>query len=77
MCVAIFSKRLSETFIFLSGPGSPVGMATDYEMDGLGIEKKSQWGRNFSCPDQPWGPPSLLYNGYHVFPGSKVAGAWC
>jgi len=28
------------------------------------------------CPDRPWGPPSLLYNGYQVFPGSKVAGAW-
>jgi len=23
-----------------------------------------------TCPDQPWGPPSLLYNGYRVFPGS-------
>jgi hypothetical protein len=22
-------------------------------------------------PDRPWGPPSLLYNGYRVFPGSK------
>ena len=22
-------------------------------------------------PDQPWGPPSLLYNGYRVFPGAK------
>jgi len=22
-------------------------------------------------PDQPWGLPSLLYNGYHVFPGGK------
>jgi hypothetical protein len=20
-------------------------------------------------PDRPWGPPSLLYNGYRVFPG--------
>ena len=20
-------------------------------------------------PDQPWGSPSLLYNGYRVFPG--------
>jgi hypothetical protein len=27
-------------------------------------------------PDRHWGPPSLLYNGYQVFPGSKVAGAW-
>jgi len=24
-----------------------------------------------TCPDWPWGPPSLLYNGYRVFPGSK------
>ena len=23
-------------------------------------------------PDRPWGPPSLLYNGYQVFPGGKV-----
>jgi hypothetical protein len=22
-------------------------------------------------PDRPWGPPSLLYNGYRVFPGGK------
>jgi hypothetical protein len=22
-------------------------------------------------PDQPWGPPSLLYSGYRVFPGGK------
>jgi len=26
--------------------------------------------------DQPWDPPSLLYNGYRVFPGGKVSGAW-
>jgi len=24
-----------------------------------------------TCPDLPWGPPSLLYNGYRVFPGGK------
>jgi len=25
-----------------------------------------------ACPDRPWGPPSLLYNGYRVsFPGIK------
>jgi hypothetical protein len=28
-------------------------------------------------PDRPWGPPSLLYNGYRVFPGGKAAEAWC
>jgi hypothetical protein len=25
-------------------------------------------------PDRPWGPPSLLYNGYRVFHGGKAAG---
>ena len=24
-----------------------------------------------TCPDRPWGPPSLLYNGYQVFPRGK------
>jgi hypothetical protein len=28
-------------------------------------------------PDRPWGPPSLLYNGYRVFPGGNATGAWC
>jgi hypothetical protein len=26
---------------------------------------------------RPDRPPSLLYNGYRVFPGGKAAGAWC
>ena len=24
-----------------------------------------------TCPDRPWGPSSLLYNGYRVFPWGK------
>jgi len=24
-----------------------------------------------TCPDRPWGPPSLLYKGYRVFPEGK------
>ena len=27
-----------------------------------------------TCPDRPWGPSSLLYNGYRVFPG--VESGW-
>ena len=27
-------------------------------------------------PDRPWGPPSLLYNGYRFFPRGKAAEAW-
>ena len=54
----------------MCGPGSVVGIATGYGLDGLEIE--SQWGGDFPhCPDQAWGPPSLLYNGYRVFPRGK------
>jgi len=27
-------------------------------------------------PHCPWGPPSLLYSGYQVFPGGKAVGSW-
>ena len=47
-----------------------MGIATGYGLDGLGIE--SRWGEIFrTCPDRPLDPPSLLYNGYRVFPGGK------
>ena len=53
-----------------SGPGSVVGIATGYGLDGPGIE--SRWGRDFThLSGRPWGPPSLLYNGYRFFPGGK------
>jgi hypothetical protein len=58
-----------------SGPGSSVSIATDYGL---------VWGWNPSggeifrmCPDQPWGPPSLLYSVYWAFPVGKAARAWC
>ena len=57
------------SFVALSDVGmgrdSSVGIATDYGLDGPGIE--SRWGQDFP----PWGPPSLLYNGYRVFSGGK------
>jgi hypothetical protein len=54
----------------LRGPGSVVGIATGYGLDGPGIESRcSEIFR--TCPDRPWGPPSLLYNGYRVFLGGK------
>jgi hypothetical protein len=58
-------------YIVQSGPGSSVGIATDYGLDGPGIE--SRWDEIFrACADRPWSPPSLLYNEYRVFPGGKV-----
>jgi hypothetical protein len=57
------------------GRDSSVGIATRYGLDGPGIE--SRWDEIFRThPDWPWGPPSLLYNGYRVIPGGKVVGAW-
>ena len=41
------------------GPGSVVGIATDYGLDGPGIE--SRWGEIFrKSPDRPWAQASLL-----------------
>jgi hypothetical protein len=59
-----------QTFIFLKvEPGSSVGIATGYGVDGAGIE--SRWGRDFpNLPKTALGPPNLLCNGYLVFPGS-------
>jgi hypothetical protein len=52
------------------GPGSVVGIATGYGLDGPGSNPGE--GEIFrTCPYWPWGPPSLLYNGYWVFPGRK------
>ena len=56
----------------MSGPGNVVGIATGYGLDGPEIESRWGGGEIFpTCPDRPWGPPSLLYNGYWVFPGGK------
>jgi hypothetical protein len=56
--------------------GSSVDIATDYRLDSPGIESLLGLGAAreifHACPDQPWGPPTLLYNGYQVFPGGKV-----
>ena len=57
-------------YLYVCGPGSSVGIATDYGLDGRGIE--SRWGEISARPDRLWGPPSLLYNAYRVFPGGKV-----
>ena len=52
------------------GTGTSAGIATDYGLDGPGSYPS---GARFSArPDRPWGPPSLLYNGYRAFPGGKL-----
>ena len=52
------------------GPGSSVGVVTDYGLDGPVSNSR---GDEIFRPSRPaLGPPSLLYNGYRVFPGGKV-----
>jgi hypothetical protein len=64
LCDALFCYR-----------DSSVGIATGSGMDGPGID--SRWGRDFPLhPEQPWGPPSLVYSGDRFWPGVKAAGAW-
>jgi hypothetical protein len=48
------------------GRDSSVGIATHYGLDGPGIESR--------CSDRPWGPRSLLYNGYRFLTGVKRPG---
>jgi len=57
--------------------GSSVSIATRYGLDGPAIVYHWGGGEIFCTrPDRPCGPPSLLYNGYLVFPGSKWTGWW-
>jgi hypothetical protein len=69
------SKSLHFAHRVYAGRDSSVGIATRYGLDGPGIESRGR--RAFPQPSRPaLGPPSLLYNGYQVFPGGKAAGAW-
>jgi hypothetical protein len=52
------------------GSGSSVGIATDYGLDGPGANRGVFEIFHLSRPALD--PPSLLYNGYRVFPGCKV-----
>ena len=55
----------------MCGPGSSVGIATDYGLDGSGSNPGG--GEIFTLVQTgPGAPLSLLYNGYRVFPGGKV-----
>jgi hypothetical protein len=57
-----------------SGPGSSVGIATDYGLDGPGIE--SRWGARFFAHVQtgPAAHPAYCTMGTGSFPGVKRLG---
>jgi hypothetical protein len=65
-------------FVYMNTEGhdSSVDIATHYGLDAPG---SYPGGIEIFCtrPDRPFGRPSLLYNGFRVFPGGKAAEAWC
>jgi hypothetical protein len=57
-------------YICKCGPGSSVGIATDYRLDGPGI--KSRWGRDFLLVQtSPGAHPASCKLGIRSFPGVK------
>jgi len=62
-------KKLCLDIIFFRGPGSLAGIATT----GWTARNRIPVGTRFSArPNRSRVPPSLLYNGYRVFPGGKL-----
>jgi len=67
-------KGLSSNLCVKGGPGSVVGIATGYGLDGPGIE--SRWEARFSAPLQtsPGAHPASCRMGTGSFPGVKSGG---
>jgi len=63
--------QFKKKYCFFCGPGSSVGIATRYGLDGPVFE--SRWGSRFSATVHtgPGTHTAFLYNGYQVFPGGK------
>jgi hypothetical protein len=55
------------------------GIRNKVNATGWTVQGSNPGGGEIFCthPDWPWGPPSLLYSGYRVFPRGKAARAWC
>ena len=56
-----------------------IGQSVQRLATGWTVRRSSSGGGEIfrTRPDRPWGPPSLLYNGYRAFPRGKAAGASC
>ena len=64
------ATELHAGLLLVNGPGSVIGIANGYGLDGPGSNPGGD--EIFrTCPERPWGSPSFLYNGYRVFPGGK------
>ena len=71
----LLAGRVNKIPVKFMGRDSSVGIVTRYGLVVRGSNPGE--GEIFRIrPDRPWGLPSLLYNGYRVFPGGKADGAW-
>jgi hypothetical protein len=69
--LALYTGRLylQEIFLVLISVVGRVAQAVHRLTTGWTVRRSNPGGAKFSArPDRPWGPPSLLYNGYRVFP---------
>jgi len=76
--VVLLSYQTFNHFLFLyvhymsSGPGSSVGIATDYGLDDPGIKSESRWGQDFlPIQTSPGAHPASRTMGTGSFPGVK------
>jgi len=68
--IAFQKFSISELLTVFPYESSVVGLTIGYGLDGQGSNPSGhEIFRTY--PDGPWGQPSLLYNGYRVFPGVK------
>jgi len=64
-------ETISGCILLHCGPGSSVVIVTEL-LAGRSVDRIPVGARFFhTCLNRPWGPHSLLYNGYRVFPGGK------
>jgi hypothetical protein len=77
ICPSVFHKTIYTLYYANTcGPGSSVGIATDYGLDGLGIEKRIPVGARFFAHVQtgPGAHPPSCTMGTGSFPGIKRPG---
>jgi hypothetical protein len=69
-CLLFYTSNLSTNSLQFCGPGSSVGIVTDYGLDGSGIE--TRWGREYlPVHTGPWAHPASCTLGTGSFLGAK------
>jgi hypothetical protein len=76
-CLSVLKSRIDECsqifILYLKASVGPVAQSVQRLATGWTVRGSNPGGGEIfrTCPDRPWGPPSLLYNGHRVFPGGR------